>query len=68
MFRSYARNGNELQTPRRLGSIVNIENHGFQIPVKIQNSPENHETWHGVMTWHQHAVVKKFTDLGQVLV
>ena len=22
--------------------------------------PENHETWHGVMTWHQHVVVMFF--------
>ena len=36
--------------------------------LQIQNSPENHETWHGVMTWHQHAVVKKLADLGQLLV
>ena len=21
--------------------------------------PENHETWHGVMSWYYHAVVKK---------
>ena len=26
---------------------------------EIQNSPENHETWHGVISWHQHVVVKK---------
>ena len=29
---------------------------------------ENHETWHGVMTWHQHAVVIFLAELGQALV
>ena len=24
--------------------------------------PENYETWHGVMKWHQHAVVKKLQN------
>ena len=32
---------------------------------KIQNSPENLETWHGVMTWHQHAVVIFSAELEQ---
>ena len=36
--------------------------------LKFQNSLENQETWHGVMTWHQHAVVKYLADLGQLLV
>ena len=24
--------------------------------------PENHETWHGVMSWYYHAVVKKLQN------
>ena len=35
--------------------------------LEIQNSPENHETWHGVNSWHRHAMVKKMAELGQVL-
>ena len=34
--------------------------------LKIQNSLENHETWHGVISWHQHVVVKKLSAFGQV--
>ena len=34
--------------------------------LEIQNSPENHETWHGVILWHQHAVVKKLATFAQV--
>ena len=34
--------------------------------LEIQNSPENHETWHGVISWHQHAVVKKLAAFGQI--
>ena len=26
--------------------------------------PENHETWHGVMTWHQHVAVFFFGRIG----
>ena len=26
--------------------------------------PENHETWHGVMTWHEHAAVNFFGRIG----
>ena len=26
--------------------------------------PENHETWHGLMTWHQHAAVFFFGRIG----
>ena len=26
--------------------------------------PENHETWHGVMSWYYHAVVKKNCRIG----
>ena len=26
--------------------------------------PENHETWHGLMTWHQHDVVNILAELG----
>ena len=29
---------------------------------------ENHETWHGVMTWHEHAAVIFLDELGQALV
>jgi hypothetical protein len=36
--------------------------------LKIQTSPENQETWHGDLTGHQHTVVKKLSDLRQVLV
>ena len=34
----------------------------------IQNTPENHETWHGVMTWHRDVVVSFLAELGQALV
>ena len=34
--------------------------------LEIQNSPENHETWLGVISWHQHAVVKKLAAFGKV--
>ena len=47
--------------PERLRNLV------FLIPV-IQNTPENHETWHGLMTWHQHAAVIFLAELGQALV
>ena len=30
--------------------------------------PENHETWHGVMAWHQHAAVQILSHLGHVWV
>ena len=36
--------------------------------LEIQNTPENHETWHGVMTWHQHAALIFLAELGQALV
>ena len=36
--------------------------------LEIQNSPENHETWHGVISWHQHVVVKKLDAFEQVVV
>ena len=49
--RSHARNGNEIQTSRHRGSAG-----------KIQNMPENHETWHGVMSSYYHAVVKKLQN------
>ena len=32
--------------------------------LEIQNSPENHETWHGVMTWHEHAGGNVFGRIG----
>ena len=44
-----------------------IEKLGFLIPV-IQNTTENHETRHGVMTWHQHAAVIFLAELGQAFV
>ena len=31
--------------------------------LEIQNSPENHETWHGVISWDQHAMVIFLSDL-----
>ena len=34
--------------------------------LKIQNSHENHEAWHGVISWDQHVVVKKLATFGQV--
>ena len=36
--------------PERLRNLV------FQF-LWIQNTPENHERWHALMTWHQHAAV-----------
>ena len=36
--------------------------------LNIQNTPENHETWHGFMTWHQYAAVIFLAELGQALV
>ena len=54
--RSHARDGSEIQTFGRCASGGKIEKLSFLIPV-IPNTPENHETWHGVMTWHQHAAV-----------
>ena len=47
--------------PRTLRNLV------FKF-LEVQNSPENHETWHGVMTWQQHAAVIFFAELGQALV
>ena len=47
--------------PERLRNLV------FFIPV-IQNTPENHETWHGVITWHQHVMVNVLAELGHALV
>ena len=44
-----------------------IEKLGFLIHVN-PNTVENHETWHGVMTWHQHAAVIFLAELGQALV
>ena len=64
---SLARNGNEIQRSRCRGSARNIEKLGFLIPV-IPNIHENHETWHGPMTWHQHAAVISLDELGQALV
>ena len=29
----------------------------------IQNMPANHETWHGVMSWYYHAVVKNWPHM-----
>ena len=65
--RSHARNGNEIQTSGHRGSAIKIEKHGFLIPVN-PNKRENHETWHGVMTWHQHAAVFFFGRLGTSVV
>ena len=53
-----------------LGVVARLErlrNLVFQFP-QFENTPENHETWHGVMTWHQHVVVNFLAELGQALV
>ena len=34
----------------------------------FQNMPENHETWHGLMTWHQDVAVIFSAELGQASV
>ena len=55
---------------KHLGIVARPErlrNLGFLIPVN-PNTPENHETWHGVMIWHQHAAVIFLAELGQALV
>ena len=65
--RSHAGDGSEIQTSRRRGTARKIDKLCFLIPVN-QNTPENHETWHGVMTWHQHATVIFLAELGQALV
>ena len=59
--RSHAKNENKIQTSGHRGSAVNIEKIGFKILVN-PNTPENHETWHGVMSWYYHAVVKKLVE------
>ena len=61
--RSHARNGNEIQTSGRRGSAVKIEKLGFLIPVNPKH-PENHETWHRAMTWHQNDAVIFFCRIG----
>ena len=65
--KSHARDGSEIQTSGDRGLAGKIENFGFLIPVNSK-MPENHETWHGVMTWHQHAAVIFLAELGQALV
>ena len=57
----------EIQTSGRHGSAGKIEKLGFLIPVNPKHA-SNHETWHGVMTWHQHAAVNFLAELGQALV
>ena len=47
--------------PERLRNLV------FKF-LLFQNTPENHETWHGLMTWHEHAAVIFLAELGQALV
>ena len=47
----------------RRGSAGKIEQLHFLIDV-IQNTLEYHETWHGVITWHQHAAVIFFGRIG----
>ena len=59
---------NEIQTSRHRGSAGKIEKLGFLIYVNPKHTPENHETWHGVMTWHQHVAVTFLAELGQALV
>ena len=48
----------------RPGTLRNLV---FKFP-EIQNSPENHETWHGVISWDQDAMVKKLAAFGRVWV
>ena len=64
---SHARDGSEIQTSVHRGSAEKIEKLCFLISI-IQNMLENHETWHGVMTWQQHAAVNFLAELGQALV
>ena len=51
----------------RRGSAGKIEELDFLIPVNSKH-PKNHETWHGVMTWHQHVAVIFLAELGQAFV
>ena len=53
-----------LEVVARPGTLRNLV---FKF-LEIQNSRENHETWHGVMRWHQHATVIFLAELGQALV
>ena len=52
----------EIKTFGRRGTARKIEKLGFLIHV-IPKPPENHETWHGLMTWYQHVVVNLQSDL-----
>ena len=54
---------------KHLGVVARqvMRNLVFLIPVS-PNTPKNHETWHGVMTWHQYAAVIFLAELGQALV
>ena len=66
--RSHARDGSEIQTSGRRGLAGKIEKLDFFFNSCKSKTPENHETWHGVMTWHQHIAVIFLAELGQTLV
>ena len=54
---------------KHLGVVARLERlRNLVFFLVIQNTPENHETWHGVMTWHQDAAVFFLAELGQALV
>ena len=63
--RSHARNGNEIQTSGRRGSAGKIGKLGLLIYVNPKHA-WNHETWHGVMTWHQHGAVIFWPNLDKL--
>ena len=46
---------------KHLGVMARLEL-GFLIPVNLKHAWK-YETWLGVMTWHQHAVVILMSDL-----
>src|SRR4051812_5701558 len=64
IFRSHGRNGNEFNHLGVLAPPQTLRISVFKSP-KIQNSPENHETWHGVTKWHIYIMVKKLSNLVQ---
>ena len=38
----------------------------FKSP-EILNSPESHQRWHGVTSWHIYVIIKTLSNLGQAL-
>ena len=67
IYRSHARNGNEIQTSGRRGSAGKIEKLGLLIDV---NPKHAWKSWNlaYVMTWHQQAAIIFLAELGQALV